>query len=562
MSDRHFKFWPANTTRNLIAPATNLFYNAEVSARRYPDKPFLVFYDTAVTFAELFDEAERVAGFLERQCGVRKGDRVLLLMQNSPQFVIAYYGILRANAVVVPLNPMNLTREILRYAQDSGARTVIVSQELYARVEPLLGHSALESVVVAAYSDYLKQPTTLAVPDFIAAPRLGFAGPGVTLWRDVIASGWRPGPLTAGPDDLCVMPYTSGTTGEPKGCMHTHRSAMHTTVAGMRWFSMQPETTLMAVAPLFHVTGMQGGMNGPLYVGNTVVMLPRWDRGTAAECVQRYKVASWTAIPTMIQDFFANPDLALYDLSSIRRLTGGGAAMPAAVAQRLENMGVTYYEGYGLSETMAATHINPSDRPKKQCLGIPIHDVDSRVVDPVTLSELPPGEVGEIVTHGPQVFSGYWNRPEDSAQALVEIDGKRFLRTGDLGRIDEDGYFFMVDRLKRMINASGFKVWPTEVESFMYQHPAILEACVIGAPDAHRGETVKAVVVLRPEWRGRIEAHTIIDWCRENMAAYKYPRIVEFLEALPKSGAGKIMWRELQDRERNADAANPRASPS
>jgi fatty-acyl-CoA synthase len=554
MSDRHFKFWPAHAMHELAAPATNLFYNAEVSARRYPDKPFLVFYDTAVTFAELFDEAQRVAGFLERRCGVRKGDRVLLLMQNSPQFVIGYYGILRANAVVVPLNPMNLTQEILRIAEDAGAGTAIVSQELYSRVEPLLGKSVLKSVIVAAYSDYLKQPTALAVPDFIAAPRQELAGPDVTLWRDVLASGLRPGPLTAGPDDLCVMPYTSGTTGTPKGCMHTHRSAMHTLVASMRWFSVQPELTFMAVAPLFHVTGMQGGMNGPLYVGNTVVMLSRWDRSAAAECVQRYRISSWTAVPTMIQDFFANPDIAKYDLSSIRRLSGGGAAMPAAVAQRLRDMGVTYFEGYGLSETMAATHINPADRPKKQCLGIPIYDVDSRVVDPVTLSELPAGEVGEIVTHGPQVFLGYWNRPEDTAQALVDIDGKRFLRTGDLGRVDEDGYFFMVDRLKRMINASGFKVWPTEVESLMYQHPAILEACVIGTQDAHRGETVKAVVVLRPEWRGRIDAQAIIDWCRENMAAYKIPRIVEFVDALPKSGAGKIMWRELQDREA---AANP-----
>jgi fatty-acyl-CoA synthase len=554
MSDRHFKFWPAHAMHELAAPATNLFYNAEVSARRYPDKPFLVFYDTAVTFAELFDEAQRVAGFLERRCGVRKGDRVLLLMQNSPQFVIGYYGILRANAVVVPLNPMNLTQEILRIAEDAGAGTAIVSQELYSRVEPLLGKSVLKSVLVAAYSDYLKQPTALAVPDFIAAPRQELAGPDVTLWRDVLASGLRPGPLTAGPDDLCVMPYTSGTTGTPKGCMHTHRSAMHTLVASMRWFSVQPELTFMAVAPLFHVTGMQGGMNGPLYVGNTVVMLSRWDRSAAAECVQRYRISSWTAVPTMIQDFFANPDIAKYDLSSIRRLSGGGAAMPAAVAQRLLDMGVTYFEGYGLSETMAATHINPADRPKKQCLGIPIYDVDSRVVDPVTLSELPAGEVGEIVTHGPQVFLGYWNRPEDTAQALVDIDGKRFLRTGDLGRVDEDGYFFMVDRLKRMINASGFKVWPTEVESLMYQHPAILEACVIGTQDAHRGETVKAVVALRPEWRGRIDAQAIIDWCRENMAAYKIPRIVEFVDALPKSGAGKIMWRELQDREA---AANP-----
>jgi fatty-acyl-CoA synthase len=560
MSDRHLKFWPAHTTQQLAVPATNLFYNAEVSARRYPDKPFLVFYDTAVTFAEFFDQAERLAGFLEGRCGVRKGDRVLLLMQNSPQFVIGYYGILRANAVVVPLNPMNLTQEILRYADDAGASTLIVSQELHPRIEPLLGKSRLKSVIVAAYSDFLRQPTTLSLPEVVAAPRLAIAGPGVTLWKDALASGLTPGPLTAGPDDLCVTPYTSGTTGVPKGCMHTHRTVMHTLIAGMRWFSMQPETTLMAVAPLFHVTGMQGGMNGPLYVGHTLVMLLRWDRNVAAECVQRYRVASWTAVPTMIQDFFANPDIGKYDLSSIRRLSGGGAAMPAAVAQRLLDMGVTYYEGYGLSETMAATHLNPPERAKKQCLGIPIYGVDSRVVDPDTLRELPAGEVGEIVTHGPQVFLGYWNKPDDTAQAFVDIDGKRFLRTGDLGRVDEDGYFFMVDRLKRMINASGYKVWPTEVESLMYQHPAILEACVIGTPDAHRGETVKAVIVPRPEWRSRIDAQQVIEWCRENMAAYKCPRIVEFVESLPKSGAGKIMWRELQERE--AAAANQRVIPS
>jgi fatty-acyl-CoA synthase len=251
----------------------------------------------------------------------------------------------------------------------------------------------------------------------------------------------------------------------------------------------------------------------------------------------------------MIQDFILNPNIGAYDLSSIRRLSGGGAAMPAAVAQRLEDKGITYFEGYGLTETIAATHINPPQRPKKQCLGIPIYDVDSRVIDPVTLSELPAGEVGEIVTHGPQVFLGYWNKPEDSAQSFLAIDGKRFFRTGDLGKIDEDGYFFMVDRLKRMINASGFKVWPTEVESMMYAHPAVMEACVIGTKDAYRGETVKAIIVLRPEWRGRIDVQEILDWCRQNMAAYKSPRIIEFVETLPKSGAGKIQWRELQDRE-------------
>jgi fatty-acyl-CoA synthase len=357
------------------------------------------------------------------------------------------------------------------------------------------------------------------------------------------------------------MPYTSGTTGQPKGCMHTHRTVMHTTVASMQWFALQPEMTLLAVAPMFHVTGMQGGMNGPLFIGNTMVLLPRWDREVAAQCVERYKVASWTAIPTMIQDFFLNPNIDKYDLSSIRRLSGGGAAMPAAVAQRLAKVGITYVEGYGLTETIAATHINPADHSKQQCLGIPIFDVDSRIIDPATSRELPPGEVGEIIMHGPQVFLGYWKKPDDTAQAFIELDGKKFFRSGDLGRMDEDGYFFIVDRLKRMINASGYKVWPTEIESLMYRHPAVQEACVIGAKDAHRGETVKAVIVLRAEWRGKMEAQPIIDWCRENMAAYKVPRLVEFVEALPKSGSGKIMWRELQERE-NAKATAQMAAQS
>jgi len=561
MPNAHFKYWPDHAMHNLIAPATNMFYNAEVSARRFPNKPFLVYYDTQVSFAEFHDEAERIAGYLERRCGVRKGDRVLLLMQNSPQFMIGYYGILRANAVVVPLNPMNLTAEILRYAQDAGASTMLVSQELYPRVEPLLKARDLQHVIVAAYSDYLKEATTLAVPDFITAPRIDHQAPGLTLWKDVLAADLAPGPLTAGPDDLCVMPYTSGTTGQPKGCMHTHRTVMHTTVGGMQWFALQPELTLLAVAPMFHVTGMQGGMNGPLFTGNTMVLLPRWDRDVAAQCVQRYKVASWTAIPTMIQDFFLNPNVDKYDLSSIRRLSGGGAAMPAAVAQRLANVGITYIEGYGLTETIGATHINPADHPKQQCLGIPIFDTDSRVIDPATLRELPPGEVGEIIMHGPQVFLGYWNKPDDTAQVFIELDGKRFFRSGDLGRMDEDGYFFIVDRLKRMINASGYKVWPTEVESLMYQHPAVQEACIIGTKDAHRGETVKAVIVPRAEWRDRVEAQPIIDWCREHMAAYKVPRVIEFVDALPKSGSGKIMWRELQERE-NAKSTAPAGSSS
>src|SRR6266481_2810784 len=256
MSNAHFKFWPTHSMRWLTAPATNLFYNVEVSARRYPDKPYLVFYDTPVTFAAFHDEALRIAGYLEQRCGVAPGDRVLLLMQNCPQFVIGYYGILRANAVVVPLNPMNHSQEILRYAQDADARTILVSQELYPRIEPLMKSGDLKQVIVAAYSDYLTRPTTLSVPDFVGVPRTEYREAGVSLWKDVLASHLAPGPLTAGPDDLCVMPYTSGTTGTPKGCMHTHRTIMHTTVGSMNWFANQPEMNFLAVAPMFHVTGM------------------------------------------------------------------------------------------------------------------------------------------------------------------------------------------------------------------------------------------------------------------------------------------------------------------
>jgi fatty-acyl-CoA synthase len=559
MSDRHFAFWPEHAPRHLHVPETTLCYNVEVSAARFPKKNFLIFYDTAITFAQFKEETEKLAGHLQQVCGVKKGDRVLLYMQNSPQFMMAYYGILRADAVVVPVNPMNLTQELRHYVSDADAKVAIVAQELYPRIKPLLqsggGPEMLEHVVVATYSDWLKEPTTLNVPDFVAAPRLPVTDPGAVAWADALGAKRVPGPMLAGPDDLCVMPYTSGTTGHPKGCMHSHRTTMYNTVSGSVWGHGNQGTVSMAVLPLFHVTGMQGSMNGPLFGGSTVVLLPRWDREAAAECIQRYRVTGLGLITAMVVDFVSNPKLDQYDLSSLRRLGGGGAAMPEAVAKIVEHkLGLKYGEGYGMSETNAATHMNPPDRPKRQCLGIPAFDVDARVVDPASLAELPPGQTGEIIVSGPQVMLGYWKNPDATRDAFIELDGKRFLRTGDLGRTDEDGYFFFVDRLKRMINASGFKVWPAEVEALLYQHPAIQEACIIAAKDDKRGETVKAFVVLKKDAVGQVDAQAIIDWSHANMAAYKIPRIVEFVDALPKSGTGKVMWRDLQERE-NARAA-------
>ena len=554
MSDRHLAFWPPQQPRHLTPPHTSLYYNAAVSAARYPDKPFLVFYGGVVTFSRFHEEVSKLAGFLQQRCGVQRGDRVLLYMQNSPQAAIAYYAILRADAVVVPVNPMNLTAELRHYVSDTGATTALVAQDLYERMQPLLS-AGLQHLIVATYSDYLADDLDCGnpaeqevVPDFVRAPRQRFEECGSVAWHSALAAGLQPGPLATGPDDLCVMPYTSGTTGHPKGCMHTHRSAMYNTVAGVQWFGTVADTVMLAALPFFHVTGMQGGLNGPLYAGATVILLPRWDRDAAARAIVRHRVNSLHLITTMVIDFLANPALAEYDLGSVTSIRGGGASMPEAVAQKLQDtLGLSYIEGYGMSETIAPTHLNPVYRPKQQCLGMPIHDVDARVVDPITLVELGIDEVGEIIVAGPQVMRGYWNDPAATREAFVELGGKSFLRTGDLGRVDQDGYFFMVDRLKRMINAAGFKIWPAEVEAILYQHPAINEVCIIAQHDPRRGETVKAVVVLHAASRGAVSGQDIIDWSRANMAAYKAPHSVDIVEALPKSGAGKVQWRQLQE---------------
>ncbi|MEO8038806.1 MAG: long-chain fatty acid--CoA ligase [Betaproteobacteria bacterium] len=550
MERLHYRYWPADLPHELDLPRTSLSYNLEVTAHRYPDKPIAIFYDSPLTYGAAWREVLELAGFLRNRCDVERGDRVLLFMQNSPQFIVSYYAILRADAVVVPVNPMNLSEELKHYVADADATTAIVGQELYAQVKPLLGAGGLAHVVVAAYSDYITNPTDLKLPDACSAPRQAIADAGVTLWRDALAEQLAPGATVAGPDDLCVMPYTSGTTGLPKGCIHTHGTVMNTTVAGALWFHMIPDTVILCSLPYFHVTGMQGSMNSPIYGGGTIVLMQRWDRDTAAKLIERYRVEAWTNISTMAIDFLSNPHLDRYDLSSLRRIGGGGAAMPEAVAQKLKDViGIDYIEGYGLSETIAPTHINPPQRPKKQCLGIPICGTDARVVNPDTLAELGPNEVGEIVSAGGQIFKGYWKNPEATDAAFFERDGKRFFRTGDLGRYDEDGYFFLVDRLKRMINAAGYKVWPAEVETILYRHPDVQEACIVGTPDANRGETVKAFIVLKAGRAGNASQDDIIAWARDHMAAYKIPRLIEFAEALPKSATGKVQWRLLQERE-------------
>ena len=559
----HFEFWPKRLPTTLSAPAVGLWDNLATSARRYPHKAALVFFGKSLSYQSLMEQSERMAAYLH-QLGVKAGDRVVLNMQNCPQLVIAHFAILRANAVVVPVNPMNRAHELGHYITDPDTRVAITTADLAADLA--LASNALEPaqrlahMVVSHFTDaFDPQGGDEAPPAHWAAwlltrheaPHL--EGAIVHRWEAAIACQQAPPPVTAGPDDLAILPYTSGTTGLPKGCMHTHSSIMHNALCSALWGNGSMQNVTLMVVPMFHITGLVSLMHSNIYLGATMVLMPRWDRELAGALIARYRVSHWTNIPTMVIDLMGSPQFEQFDLSSLTYIGGGGAAMPQAVAQRLwEKLALRYIEGYGLTETAAPSHSNPPDAPKQQCLGIPFMGVDARVINPDTLLEMPPGEQGEIVMRGPQIFQGYWKRPDATDLAFIELEGQRFFRSGDLGHVDAQGYFFITDRLKRMINASGFKVWPAEVEALMFRHPAVQEACVISTKDSYRGESVKAVVVLRTHYQGRVTADEIIAWCHDNMAVYKAPRFVEFVDALPKSGSGKVMWRSLQEQEHSS----------
>ena len=567
----HFKHWPKRLPHSIPLPETTLWHNLETSAQRYPHKAAVVFLGTSLTYFELLSRVLRMAAYLHG-LGVAQGDRVMLSMQNCPQLIITHFAILRLGAVVVPVNPMNKREELKHYITDPDTRVAVttadLAEELVAASNALDPAFRLEHLIVTHISDafdlgvtgddappeaWLLWLTARHATPALAA-RAGCPASHVHSWLQTMAVSDAdvaalPHHL-AKPQDLAVLPYTSGTTGLPKGCEHTHRSIMHNAISGGLWGNGSAASVTLLVVPMFHITGMVSVMHTSIQLAATLVVMPRWDRDFAGRMISKYKVTSWTNIPTMVMDLLASPHFADYDLTSLTHIGGGGAAMPQAVAQRLlDAYGLSYIEGYGLTETAAPSHSNPPDKSKQQCLGIPYMSTDARVWNPETCQECAVGEQGEIIICGPEVFRGYWKRPDATAEAFIEFEGKRFFRSGDIGRMDEEGYFFMTDRLKRMINASGFKVWPAEVEALMFKHEAIAEACVIGARDAYRGETVKAFVVLRGTHKGKVSEQDIMNWCRDTMAVYKAPKIIEFIDALPKSGAGKTMWRALQDAE-------------
>lgn len=537
--------WPRGLPQRIHVPETPIDHCLSVAAERYPHKPALIFMDRVWTYAHLSTQVDAVAGHLQQVAQVQPGDRVLLMSQNCPQFVAGFLAILRCGAVVVPINPMSTAPELDHYLEDSGATVALFAQELLPAIQPALQDGRLRHGLVHAYSEAMAADTDLVLPPGLDAAPAALRDERLARWSDAIAASRPVARRTAGPDDFCLLPYTSGTTGRAKGCMHTHRSVQAATTAAVLWRGLHAESVVLGAAPLFHLLGMQNSMLIPLAAAAIVVLLPRWHAANAARLIERWRVSVWAAPPAMLSDFFAHPEAQSRDLSSLAVLAGGGAAMPEAVASILRTrFRLDYVEGFGMTESAAFLLCNPMGRTKPQCLGIPSFGVDVRIVDPDTQLEVPAGEVGEMLVSGAQLMRGYWRNDAANAEAFREIDGRRYLRTGDLARIDAEGYLFMSDRLKRMINVSGFKVWPAELECTLHEHPAIHEVCIVAAPDARQGESVRAVIALKPGVT--LTAEDFIAWCRERLAAYKVPRIVEFRRELPKSSTGKVAWREVQ----------------
>lgn len=543
----HFKHWPSRVSTSLTVPETTLYDNLVMTTKKYPHKIAIHYYGVAITYKELLEQVDTLAGYLEKELQIGKGDNVLLFMQNSPQYVISLFAILRVRATVIPINPMSTAREMEYYVKDSHVKSALVSQELYEKLAGLVQDDVLKAVIVATYSEYMDEKAALGqVTEIVLEKRRSF--PNTIAWKDVLKYQNKPSPYEGQSSDVAIIPYTSGTTGKPKGCVHTNATAQANTVGAFHWMNLTSNAVTLTTLPLFHVTGLVHSGLTPIFAGSTIVMLTRWDREYAAKAVEQFKCTHWINISTMVIDFLANPNLTDYDISSFVLIGGGGATLPKAVGEKLFKVtGLEYVEGYGLSETMSHTHFNPPHRPKLQCLGIPAFDVDAKVIDIKTENEVGLGEEGELVITGPQLFKGYYNKEEETANSFIQLGNKLFFKTGDIVKVDDEGYYFLVDRVKRMINAAGFKVWPTEVESILYQHQAVQQACVVRANDEIRGETVKALIVLHEAYQGKITEKELIAWSKEQMAAYKYPRIIEFKEGLPMTSSGKVLWRELQD---------------
>ena len=530
-----------------------LFDLVSVTAARDPKKVCIRFQGASMTYGQVDELSSKFAAALV-SLGVRKGDRVAIFLPNMPQFVLSYFGILKAGGVVVPCSPLYKAKELEFQLRDSGASVVVAANDivkgndLFASVEACRRSLDIK-VVTASLTDYLP-PAKRALAGFAGvknAEREGTAG----RFRELVAKGV---PLRAFAsvdprNDIAVLQYTGGTTGVAKGAMLTHANLFLNAAVLAAWFPLAKDDVALGVLPFFHIYGMTAAMNAPLYAGSSMVILPRFEVEAVLEAIQNERVTSFCGVPTMYIAVIHHPDVKKFSLRTVRGCISGGAALPAAVIKSFgELTGGTLVEGYGLSEASPVTHCNPMGERaslREGSIGVPLPFTDARVVDMDDPSKrLGVGEAGELAVKGPQVMLGYWNNKAETENVLT-ADG--WLLTGDVAKMDADGYFYIVDRKKDMIDVSGLKVYPREVEELLFTHPAVKEAAVVGMADEYRGEAVSAYVVLKPESKGKVTEEELIQFCRSSLATYKAPRKVTFVDELPKTLIGKVLRRRLRE---------------
>ncbi|MDN4070465.1 AMP-binding protein [Paenibacillus vini] len=545
------RHYPVEVPPTYNYPKQNLAQFLIQTAERYPQVHALDFLGKKMTYAELLEKSYRFARTLQR-LGINKGDRVAIMLPNCPQAVITYYGTLLIGGIVVMTNPLYMPRELEHQLTDSGARLIVTLDALVQRVQNSMGTKPLEFILVTSIQDALPFPKNLLYP--IKAKKDGMAAH-VTYNEQVLSfkellkqSSGDPIQVPVSADkDLALLQYTGGTTGFAKGVMLTHSNLVANTLQTKLWFyrSRQGMERYMAALPFFHVFGLTVLLNQAVALGGTLILVPRFEINQVLQTIHKKKPTVFPGAPTMYVAIINHQAIGSYDLSSINVCISGAASLPLEVQTRFETItGGKLIEGYGLTEASPVTHANNIwEKRKTGSIGIPFPDTDAKIVQPDTLEEVPLGEIGELAVKGPQVMKGYWNQPEETYKCLK--DG--WLLTGDLGRMDEDGYFYILDRRKDLIIAGGYNIYPREVEEVLFEHPDVEEAIVAGIFDPYRGETVKAYIVPRA---GAVpDADELKQWCKEKLAAYKVPKVYEFRDSLPKTLAGKVLRRKLIEEE-------------
>jgi len=541
-------YYPPQIPAHLNYPQVPLTHFLEEASEHHPDKQALSFLGKKIDYRDLAKEVKKFAGIL-RQLGVKKGDRVAIMLPNCPQAVFCYYGALWIGAIVVQTNPLYMERELIFQLNNAEVETIVCLDLVYPKVREAKAKTRLKNVIVTRMEDYLPFPKNLLYPLVQKRkglyPAIDFLGEECLSLKNLMKDAEEfVEPAQINPKtDLALLQYTGGTTGRAKGVMLTHENLVANVIQCNAWFykSEAGEERFLGAVPFFHVYGMTVAMNLSIRMAGTLVMVPKFDVDLLLKTITKEKPTVFPGAPTMYIALINHPHLSKYDLSSIDACISGSAPLPMEVQESFEELTKgRLVEGYGLTECSPVTHANPIwDHRVTGSIGLPWPDTEAKIVDLKTDEPIPPGEIGELIVRGPQVMKGYWKNPEETRLVLRE----GWLYTGDLAYMDEKGYFYIVDRKKDMIIAGGFNIYPREVEEVLYEHKAVSEAAVVGVPDPYRGETVKAFIVVKKG--AAVSEQELNIFCRERLAAYKVPRLYEFRSELPKTMVGKVLKKDL-----------------